>query len=129
MKRGDLVIIAGIALIALALVVVPLWKGGRAAPEAGKAYAKITVNGELYRLVELTADVREIPIRTKLGYNLLKVHDRGIEMIEADCPDQICITFGFNDRIGKTIVCLPHRVLVEIVGPPDEGGGIDAMVG
>lgn len=119
--------IAAVLLVAIAFYAVPrLFDRGAEAAD-GEAYAKITVDGKLYQMVQLTRDVQEIEIQTAYGENLLRVHDFGIEMIEADCPDQICMTFGFNDRIGKMIVCLPHRVLVEIVGPLGEGGAPDAI--
>jgi len=127
MKKGDIGLIAAVLLVAAAFYFVPGLFARGPEPAGGKAYAKITVDGKPYRLVELNDRVQEVAIQTERGNNILKVHDFGIEMIEANCPDRICITFGFNDRIGKTIVCLPNRVLVEIVGPPGEGGGPDAV--
>ena len=35
-------------------------------------------------------------------------------MIEADCPDRLCVKQKAICKNGETIVCLPHKVVVEI---------------
>ena len=37
-------------------------------------------------------------------------------MIEADCPDLICVHHKPISRQGESIVCLPHKVIVEVTG-------------
>lgn len=129
MKRGDIVLIGLVVVIAAAFLV-PRWFGDSSSENNHNTQriAKITVDGKLFRTVELTGEEQEIEINTEHGYNLLKVHDYGIEMIDADCPDKVCLTFGFIERNGGTIVCLPHKLLVEIEGAPSEGDDIDAIV-
>ncbi|HBE09567.1 MAG: NusG domain II-containing protein [Eubacterium sp.] len=49
------------------------------------------------------------------GYNRLVIKDNKAYISEADCPDRLCVKQG---RIGKeqeTVICLPHRVVVEII--------------
>lgn len=117
MKRGDLVLIS--VLLAAALIfLVPRWLDGN---ESEKNHNKpltatITVDGELFKTVDLTEEEQVIEIKTDHGLNILKVHDYGIEMIEADCPDKVCLTFGFVNKSNQSIVCLPHKVLVEVEG-------------
>jgi hypothetical protein len=77
--------------------------------------------------VALTKEEQTIEVRTDRGYNILKVHDYGIEMYDADCPDQVCLGFGFITLPKQTIVCLPHRVLVEIASASGEDE-VDAYV-
>lgn len=117
MKRGDLVLIS-ILLVAALIFLVPRWVGEN---ESEKNHnipltATITVDGQLYKTVELTEEEQIIRIETDHGLNVLKVHDYGIEMIEADCPDEVCLTFGFVDKKNQSIVCLPNKVLVEVEG-------------
>lgn len=130
MKRGDVLLVGLIVVIALAFLI-PRWffedlseKNHNDNP----LVANIKVDGKLVRSVELTEEEQIIEIETEDGLNILKVHDYGIEMIEADCPDQLCLTFGFVKRNGGTIVCLPHKMIVEIEGDPGEGDDIDAIV-
>ena len=37
-------------------------------------------------------------------------------MTEANCGDHTCVRMGRISRAGEAIVCLPHRLVVEIVG-------------
>lgn len=124
MKRGDMAI-AALILIALAWFAYSTLGKNNDHEEA--AYASIYVNGEHYDEVMLTAEEYEFEIKTERGYNRLKVSEYGIEMVEADCPDQICIGFGHVHSTNENIVCLPNRVFIEIHGS-DDAEGVDAIV-
>ena len=39
-----------------------------------------------------------------------------------NCPDKICVNHAAISKKGETIVCLPHKVVVEVV---DENGTQD----
>ncbi|WP_178025197.1 NusG domain II-containing protein [uncultured Paenibacillus sp.] len=128
MKRGDILLIGLIVAIALVFLV-PRWFGDSSENNHNNVdrVARITVDGKLFKTVQLTGGEQTVNIQTEYGYNLLKVHDYGIEMIDADCPDKLCLTFGFIDRNGGTIVCLPHKLMVEVVSS-GEGDDVDALV-
>lgn len=124
MKPGDIWI--GIVLLAiLAGLFIPLFNHDHT--EHG-AVAVIEVNGEHYHTIALTDEAQEIEIKTDRGYNVLRISDGGIEMIEADCPDQLCLGFGHIHRNRESIVCLPNRVFVEVTGSMNEGVEWDAIV-
>ncbi|CAH8767560.1 NusG domain II-containing protein [Paenibacillus dendritiformis] len=130
MKRGDLILIGVIVIAALAFLV-PKWLFQQESENLhnSKVFANITVDGDLYQKVELTKEEQIIKVETSKGLNILKVHDYGIEMFEADCPDKVCLSFGFVTRPNSTIVCIPHRVLVELVSEDGaEEDEIDAVV-
>ncbi|CAH8719956.1 NusG domain II-containing protein [Paenibacillus thiaminolyticus] len=126
MKRGDLILIGVIVIAALAFLV-PKWLFQQESENLhnSKVFANITVDGELYQKVELTEEEQIIKVETSKGINILKVHDYGIEMFDADCPDKVCLSFGFVTRPNSTIVCIPHRVLVELVS--EDGAGEDEL--
>lgn len=46
--------------------------------------------------------------------NLIVVDGRKIRITEANCGDQICVQRGWIDKAGETIVCLPHKLIIEI---------------
>ncbi|WP_152394989.1 NusG domain II-containing protein [Paenibacillus guangzhouensis] len=130
LRRGDIMLIGIVLLCAIIFIIIKAFPN-EVSDESHSKIAKITVDGKIFRTVELTAEPQEIKVETEDGhYNLLKVHDHGIEMIDADCPDKVCLTFGFITNPSQTIVCLPHRVLVEIENnnPMDQGDDIDAVV-
>lgn len=129
MKRGDLLIITIVVAVAL-FFLVPRWLPGN---ESERNHiipltADITVDGELYKTVTLTKEEQIIDIKTARGYNILRVYDYGLEMYDADCPDAVCQSFGFINKSKQSIICLPHRVMVEINGIQDVGDEPDAVV-
>lgn len=127
MKRGDIWLIGIITVAVSFLFVIWFQQGSMADSYDGKKYAKITVDRKHYQTVELTEQEQIIEIGTDRGVNVIQIADGGVRMIEADCPDDLCMLMGFKDRVGETIVCLPNRVLVEIIGDTDEEADIDAV--
>lgn len=55
-----------------------------------------------------------------VSYNLLSVSGSEVSMEAADCRDQVCVHHIPISAGGETIICLPHRLIVEIVGGRDE---------
>lgn len=53
------------------------------------------------------------------SYNLLAVSGAQVWMEAADCRDQICVYHIPIAGGGKSIICLPHKLAVEIVGEAD----------
>ena len=80
--------------------------------DTGKT-VRITANGTEYTY-DLDED-REIAVETDLGTNIVVIEDGFVYVREADCPDKICVHHVRISRVGETIVCLPHRLVVEII--------------
>lgn len=57
--------------------------------------------------------------------NTVVVENGEVYVSEASCPDRVCIRQGRVRYDGQTIVCLPNRLVVTVVGG---GGGPDAVV-
>ncbi|GIO42720.1 MULTISPECIES: NusG domain II-containing protein [Paenibacillus] len=131
LKRGDILLIVLLLTAGVGWLGVQYWDGMREV-EAGQLSASISVDGEFYRSVSLDGEDEEIDIQTEYGHNILKKYDGGIQMIYADCPKKISMAMGFISRPNQTIICVPNRVFVEIVGSPspdiDPAEEIDAYV-
>ena len=97
------------ALLLLCLGLSFLTMGGDEA-----ARARITSNGQLIRVVDLTVD-QAFTVETEDGYNVVTVQDGKIAVTAADCPDHYCMKRGFCDG-GSQIVCLPNRVIIKFLG-------------
>ena len=56
--------------------------------------------------------------------NTLIIRDGKAQVIEASCPDRICVRQGAVQYAGESIVCLPHKLVVTVQGgpPPDIDG-------
>lgn len=59
-------------------------------------------------------------------YNLIEVDGDRIRIKEANCGDQICVRRGWAKKNGETIVCLPHKLVIEITAT--EGGETDDLI-
>lgn len=49
-------------------------------------------------------------------YNRILVEQGQVSMVEANCPDQICVIRGVNNGSSGPIVCLPHQVIISFIG-------------
>lgn len=115
MKKNDLMIIGAGLLIAL--LVYLIMAIGQQNIETDELNVGVYVDGE--RLEVLPIDEEGIfTYETDKGTNVLEIYDNKARMIEASCPDQICVNSSEIFRPNQNIVCLPHRfhVLVEGVG-------------
>lgn len=54
-------------------------------------------------------------VTTDLGTNVVVIKDGRVHVEEADCPNQDCVHQGWIDAAGQQIVCLPHKLTVDIV--------------
>lgn len=121
MKKGDIVIIILVISLSLTLVSMNFLKN-RSNNHELKGI--IYYNGQIYKEVNLNKD-QEFEVITDIGRNLVKVHDNGIEIIEADCETQVCVDTKIAKKNGEMVVCLPNKIVIEVVGgEEDELDGI-----
>ena len=57
------------------------------------------------------------------NFNLLSVTDGKVRMEAADCRDQICVRHRPVSDSGESIICLPHRFVVEITDHAEGSAG------
>lgn len=84
------------------------------ASSSGGLYAVARLAGEEWGRWPLDKN-QVIEIDTNYGHNELTIENGAAFMTEADCPDRYCIEMGKAVNPGSTIVCLPHRLVIEIV--------------
>lgn len=53
-------------------------------------------------------------IETENGINEIEIKDGEVSMVYADCRDQICVNHVPINKEHESIICLPHKVVVEI---------------
>lgn len=117
-RRNDVI------FIALLVAVVVLLGAGMYFFRGHGDSITITVDGNLYGSYPLSVDT-VVEIATDHGYNRLVVQDGQAKMDAADCPDGICAAHRPISRMGESIVCLPHKVVVTVVtSTPDDGPDI-----
>ena len=60
-------------------------------------------------------NIQRIEIPGKVGKCILVIHDGNADMESADCPNQICVHHSAISHTGETIVCLPNKVVIEVI--------------
>ena len=119
--RGDLWLIAALLFAGLILSAVILC--GRS---EGR-YAVVRMDGREIARLSLT-DNQLYPIHSDdILINMLRTGKGAVRMEEAYCPNHLCIRRGAIRHVGDSIVCLPHRVIVTIVG--EDALDLDAVAG
>ena len=118
-KRGDIFLIGGCLLAAL--ICCGLWLGLR---RDGGAIV-VEQDGRETARYALSED-RIVRIEGERGFNLLVIQGGEAWLSEADCPTQLCVKTGKIRFAGQSIVCLPHRLAVRILGG---ASALDAVTG
>ena len=108
-KKADIILLAALILIGAAglFAVRPVQSEG--------GTAVITVDGEQIDSLDLSAD-QSVKIETQYGNNLITVEGGSVFVAEADCPGKDCITLGKISSPGQIVVCLPHHLIIKVVG-------------
>ena len=76
----------------------------------------ISVDGKTVATYPLSED-RQIELTTGIdgaGRNLLVIREGQAEILDASCPDGICVDHHPISREGESIVCLPNRLVVTV---------------
>ncbi len=107
-KKSDVILIAVVVIIAIiALVYIMLTRKPGATVE-------ISVDGDVVASFDIFED-KEYQVATDKGKNLVIIKDGKVDVIDADCPDKVCVNHVTIENVGETIICLPHKLVVEIV--------------
>lgn len=117
-RAADTVLIVTVLLAALLLLL-----GLFLLPARGGA-VQVTVDGEIVATLPLSEDTTFV-IDGVGGENTLVILDGEATVTVADCPDGVCVRHRSISRAGQSILCLPHKVAVTVIGGD---GSVDAEV-
>ncbi len=107
MKKRDIILIASILIVAIALfLVVELTK------EEGEGVT-VKVDGVKIAEYPLTMD-GTYPLNG--GTNILVIEGGKAYLTDANCPDKLCVHQGKISMTGETITCLPNKLTVTVYG-------------
>lgn len=111
-KRLNLILVLAIAAIACVGLVATRLMG--ASTNADTATVVIRDGEQNVHELPLSQNATKT-VTTDLGTNLIEIKDERVRVEEADCPNQDCVHQGWIDAAGQQIVCLPHKLTVDIV--------------
>lgn len=115
MKKKDMVL--GIGIVVIALIMLLIVQMTRT--EEGNRI-QITLDGKVYGTYSLGKN-RVIEVKDGSFYNKIRIEDGKAYMEEANCPDGYCEEQGKISGRTQTIVCLPHKLVVEVLEADSSG--------
>lgn len=118
MKRNDLILIIVILVLTFGFVIYSGYRQSQRVVD--HPMAVVTVDGEEYGRYPLDEDRNERIELENGAYNVLTISNGEAYISEASCRDQICVHHFHTHYAGDTIVCLPNKVVVEIVGGEED---------
>ncbi len=118
LQKGDLLVICLVAVLAALLAVSFFPRSGQ------KGAIEIYQDGHLARRFSAG---QEAELLIEGDYtNRVVIREGRVAIVESDCPGGDCVHMGWIEDGGQSIVCLPNRVEIRIVGAET---GVDAVVG
>ncbi|MBI9013472.1 MAG: NusG domain II-containing protein [Clostridiales bacterium] len=113
MKRGDYKIIIIILALVLGAYGYVFYKG----MSTNDKILTITQDQEvLYEFKIDESYSNMIRIENDDQYNVIYIQDGEVWVEEANCLNQVCVTHSHVSKIGEMIVCIPHKLILEIKG-------------
>ena len=114
-KKMDIVIIAVLILLSFTPHLI-FFKTSQKGSKNN--YAIIQVDGKIHKKIDLSKVKKSEKVNLNLpnGKNTLLIKNNSIQMKSANCNDALCVKQGNISKVGQTIICLPHKLIIEIKG-------------
>lgn len=123
MNKCDLWLLAAIVLVGAVL-----WLGFRwLRPGEEASLVEVRRQGVLELSVPLAEEQTYLLTGPEGEENELCVAEGKAFMRAANCPDKLCVSQGAITRGGESIVCLPHKLVVQLSGAPEDGNALDTI--
>ena len=118
-KAKDFILLLGLLICAVAVlcIVIFLKKEGNG--------IVVQQNGKIIMELSLE-DTGTYVIEDGDYYNKLVIKDGVVYVEDANCRDLVCVHHGPISKVNETITCLPHKLIVYVVG--DNVSETDAVV-
>ncbi len=125
MKKNDVILIGILLIISLiALGTIKWFQSQNDAPQM----VLIKHDGVVIKSFKLSEQTNETFLYDEDGeMNRIVVENGVVSMSESNCRDQICVKTQAITQNGGIIVCLPHKVTVEIYSEQVEEDALDSI--
>ena len=140
-SKYDLLVVAAVLLLAVCLGARFWGRLGAAPVQNGGLSVVVEIDGQEVDRFALADVMTEGRIYTNNGITLTvaasgiieqdmqtgkQSETLGVRVLESDCPTQDCVHTGQISKAGQSIVCLPARIVITLVGTSAD---YDAIVG
>ena len=110
-RRMKLNVVAVLVIVAVALAAATAANALGSAVDARTAVIQ-DADGNTLTMPLSQDDV--LTVASSAGTNVIEVQAGKVRVSEADCPNQDCVEQGWISKAGQQIVCLPHKLVVNI---------------
>ena len=118
--KNDVIFISALAVFCIA-VCIWVYQGG----SVKGSNVTITVDGKEYGTYSLLKE-QTILIEEGNAKNVIEIKDGKAYMLEASCPDQLCVDQNEISFDKESIICLPNKVVLTVSS--DAKSDIDLQV-
>lgn len=105
-------VIGAILAASIAVTVLIIFLAGPR-EDATDALVHITAEGTEYAVVPLDED-QTINVPGPLGTTVVEIRDGRVRVLDSPCPNKTCVSQGWAEAEGDTIICLPNRVSITV---------------
>jgi len=115
MKKWDVIIIIGLIIISFipeTVIFITTYN------KYNSFYVEVYSKGKLYKKLPLKKDAEKITftLDNELGTNVIEINKAQVKITDANCPDKICVKAHAISKPGEVLICLPHKLVVKIIG-------------
>lgn len=111
--RNDIILFAVIIIIAVSGLLILNFSRAE-----GKSVI-ILIDGVETARYSINTNLEKV-IETENGSNTLVIKSGKVSVKNADCPDLVCVKHREISKDGETIICLPHKLVIEISKETDD---------
>ena len=120
--------VAAVILLLAAVTGGAYWS--RTLSAGNRLQAVVSADGRELDRVDLTAlSAPETRTYSGSGYSLtVEFSAEGVRVASSDCTNQDCVHTGEIHHAGRSIVCLPARISIQLTGGAEDAA-VDAVIG
>lgn len=115
-KPMDLLIPTAALVVAVVILVLNFTR-----EQPSEKWAEVRVGGQTVAVLPLDEDTEAV-YEAGDGHNCVTVAGGKVTVSAADCSTQVCVRSRAISRVGESIVCAPHGLVVTVVGEAAETG-------
>ena len=113
-KKKNIILFGGLLLLIIAgfLIRSVLYSGQ-------EAHIEIICENEVRYTFDMD-ETKTIRVEHSDGsYNVVCIEHGTVRVEDADCDNHDCIKQGRISKVGQSVICLPHQMVIRIVGTQD----------
>ncbi len=107
-KKLDVLIVIIVLTVALisALIINASFKQGK--------FVNVQVDGDIVAVLDLNENTQYDVVKNNIITNTVIVENGYVNVVDASCPDKICVNHKRINQTGESIVCLPNKVVITV---------------